>query len=93
VVGKLGGSWAKLNILQIVWLVLGFAALLILRRIGILSVRLPDIFLLVVSSFGMTGNSFIMLTSYFNSTNFIRIKIGNVIHYFFKYKKGFLLKI
>ena len=35
---------------------LGFAALLILRSVGILFVRFPVCFLLVVSSFSMTGN-------------------------------------
>jgi hypothetical protein len=36
--------------------VLGFAALLILRSVGILSVYFPDMLLLVVSFFSMTGN-------------------------------------
>jgi len=32
-----GCGWAKLNVLQFGWLVGGIAALLILRRVGILS--------------------------------------------------------
>ena len=40
VVGGLGCGWAKLNVLQKRWLVCRLAALLILRRVGNLSVIL-----------------------------------------------------
>jgi hypothetical protein len=61
--------------------VLGFAALLILRSVGILSVHFPEMFLLLVSSFSMTGNGQVLPT------------VGNFIFVRPELLPGFLIKL
>ena len=56
VVGGLGCGWAKLNVLQKRWFLCQLAALLILRSVGILSVRFSTIFNGLHCRHSITGN-------------------------------------